>query len=277
MKNTYKIIVLLLVTLFSSCTDVVDIDLDTAPPKLVVEAFINWEKGTTGNQQTIKLTTTGSFYTNTVPIVSGATITVTNSSSVVFNFTEIPNTGKYECNNFIPILNETYTLLVIANGQTYTATETLKPVTPITTVTQDSNGGLSGNKIQLKANFQDPLATEDFYLFNYTYPNIIKPDFYATDDLFFNGNNFFSVLQETNNATDLEVGNVITITHFGVSKNHYNYLAKLLSISGNNGGSPFQSPPATVRGNVINQTNFDNYPLGFFNLSESDKETYTIQ
>lgn len=277
MKNTYKIIALLLLTIFTSCTDVVDINLDTAPPKLVVEAFINWEKGTTGNQQIIKLTTTGSFYANSVPVVSGATITVTNSSNVVFNFIEIPATGKYECTNFVPTINETYTLLVVYNGETFTATETLKPVTPITSITQDANGGISGNKIQLKANFQDPIATEDFYLFNFTYPNIIKPDFYTADDLFFNGNNFFSVLQQTNNETDLEAGNVINVTHYGVSKNHYNYLAKLLSISGNNGGSPFQSPPATVRGNIINQTNFNNYALGFFNLSESDKKTYTIQ
>ena len=277
MKSTYKFLALLSLTFFTSCTEVVNLNLNTAPPKLVVEAFINWEKGTTGNQQSIKLSTTTSFYNNTVPIVSGATITVTNSSGVVFNFVETPTTGRYECTNFIPILNETYTLNVISNGQTYTATESLKPVTPITTITQDTNGGISGSNIQIKANFQDPVATEDFYLFNYTYPNIIKPDFYTTDDVFFNGNNFFSVLQETNNGKDLEVGNVITITHYGVSKNNYSFLSKLLSISGNDGGSPFQSPPATVRGNIVNQTNFENYPLGFFNLSESDKKTYTIQ
>jgi hypothetical protein len=277
MKKINKIIVLFLVIILSSCTEVVDGNLDNSEPKLVVEAFINWEKGTLGNQQEIKLTTTGSFYSNTVPTVSGATITITNSSNTVFNFVEIPNTGKYECSNFVPVINETYTLLVISGGQTYKATETLKAVAPITSVTQDSNGGISGNKIEVKANFTDPINSEDYYLFNYKYPNIIKPDYYTTDDEFFNGNSFFSVLFSPNNGNDLAPADVITITHYGVSKNHYEYLNKLLSIAGNSGGGPFQSPPVTVKGNVINQTDFSNYPLGYFSLSESDKKVYTVQ
>lgn len=277
MKNINKITALFLLIILSSCTEVVNVDLESTEPKLVVEAFINWEKGTLGNQQSIKLTTTGNFYTNTVPVVSGATVKITNSSNTVFDFIEIPNTGKYECFNFIPVLNETYTLLVISAGQTYLATETLRSVASITSVTQDTNGGISGNKIQVKANFSDPIITEDYYLFNYKYPNILKPDYYTTDDEFFNGNSFFSALFETNNGNDIVQGEVITITHYGVSRNHYEFLNKLLSIAGSSGGGPFQSPPVTVKGNVINQTNFSNYPLGYFNLSESDKKVYTVQ
>lgn len=277
MKHINKLTALFLLIILSGCTDVVDVNLDTAEPKLVVEAFINWEKGTLGNQQSIKLTTTGSFYNNTVPVVSGATVKITNSTNTVFDFIEIPNTGKYECSNFIPVLNETYTLLIVSAGQTYLATETLRSVVPITSVTQDSNGGISGNKIQVKANFSDPGVSEDYYLFNYSYQNILKPDYYTTDDEFFNGNSFFSLLFETNNGVDIVQGDVITITHYGVSRNHYEFLNKLLSIAGNVGGAPFQSPPVTVKGNVINQTNFSNYPLGYFNLSESDKKVYTVE
>jgi hypothetical protein len=50
-----------------------------------------------------------------------------------------------------------------------------------------------------------------------------------------------------------------------------------LSIAGNNGGGPFQSPPATLRGNIINATNFDNYALGYFRLSETDSGNYIIE
>jgi hypothetical protein len=72
-------------------------------------------------------------------------------------------------------------------------------------------------------------------------------------------------------------GDKITVTHFGISQSYYNYLSVLLSIASNGGGSPFQSPPATVRGNLINITNAANYPLGYFSLSESDKREYIIQ
>ena len=51
----------------------------------------------------------------------------------------------------------------------------------------------------------------------------------------------------------------------------------LVSIAGSNNGSPFQSPPATVRGNIINNTNFDNYALGYFSVSEVDTQNYVVQ
>ena len=36
--------VFILATLLVGCEDVVDVDLNTAPPKLVIEASINWQK-----------------------------------------------------------------------------------------------------------------------------------------------------------------------------------------------------------------------------------------
>ena len=270
MKYLYLILILISVT---SCTEVVDVKLDTANPKLVVEASINWQKGTAGNIQKIILTSTADYYTNKTPVVSNATVTVSNSLNVVFNFIETPNTGQYICNNFIPVINETYKLTIVSNGKTYTATETLKPIAKIETIIQDSNGGFTNDQIQVNANFIDPVATEDFYLFKYEYPNTIKPDIYVTEDAFYNGNPFFSQSFKDN----LKTGDVIKITHFGVSKQYFKYLEILLSISGNNGGGPFQSPPVTVRGNVINQTNQDDFPFGYFNLSEIDSKTYTIQ
>ena len=43
----------------------------------------------------------------------------------------------------------------------------------------------------------------------------------------------------------------------------------------NNG--PFETQPATLRGNCINQTNQENFPFGYFRLSEVDEVIYTIQ
>jgi hypothetical protein len=51
----------------------------------------------------------------------------------------------------------------------------------------------------------------------------------------------------------------------------------LLDVAGSNGGSPFATPPATVRGNIINQTNNDNFALGYFQLSEMDTKNYVVQ
>jgi len=74
----------------------------------------------------------------------------------------------------------------------------------------------------------------------------------------------------------LESGQNIDISLSGISKQYFNYMKILVSIAGNSNGSPFQSPSATVRGNVINTTTEANYPLGYFSLSEQDTKTYTI-
>ena len=271
-----KLIILLLVIapfLFSGCEEVIQVDTKTAAPRLAVEATINWKKGTAGNIQNIKLTTTAGYFENAVPVISGAIVYIKNSSNTVFNFIEKTNTGIYICSDFIPVLNETYTLTIKTNGQTYTATETMHSMAPITRLVQNDKGGFTGKNIEVKAYFNDPADQENYYMYRYEYKNVKKSNLYADEDTYFNGNEFFSITQNDS----LKLGDKINITHLGISKNYYNYINIITSLSGNNGGGPFQSPPSTIRGNIVNTTNPDNYPLGYFSVSEIDAKEYTIQ
>ena len=56
MKKLITILLLLTAFVFTSCEEVINVNVDTAPPRLAVEAAINWQKGTAGNEQIIKLT-----------------------------------------------------------------------------------------------------------------------------------------------------------------------------------------------------------------------------
>lgn len=109
MKNIVKLIFFsFIISLFWSCEDVVDVDLDTSAPKLVIDAAIKWQKGTPGNLQIIKLSTTSSFYDSKIKPASNAVITITNLAST-YNFIETTGTGEYICTNFNPVLNQNYT------------------------------------------------------------------------------------------------------------------------------------------------------------------------
>ena len=255
-----------------SCEDVVDVDLDTANPKLVIEASILWKKGTNGNEQKIKLSTTTDYYSNVIPLVSGATVFITDSSNT-YNFIEIPGTGEYICGNFNPVIGETYFLTVIANGETYTATESLIASPTIDNVEQDDEGGFLGDEIEVKFFFQDNGTTTDFYLVQFDSNFSLLSEYDVINDEFFQGNQMFGLY--TNE--DMKPTDVLTFTLHGISERYYNYLNVLLGISGGNGGSPFNTPPATVRGNFVNQTNPDNFAFGYFSLSEIDTKTYVIQ
>lgn len=276
-KFIYKItafIILFIFIIFSliSCEDVIDVNLETSKPKLVVEASILWNKGTLGNQQKIKLSTTYDYFSSNTPIVSNATVFITDSANTYF-FTENQGTGEYICDNFNPIINETYYLTVITNGETYTATETLIGVPFIDSVEQNNEGGFLGDAIEVKFFFQDNGLQNNFYLNEFQTNFNLLPEYDVIKDELFQGNQMFGLYSNEK----LKTGDELKFTLHGISERYYNYLNVILGVSGGNGGSPFSTPPATVRGNIVNQTNPDNFALGYFSLSEIDVNTFIIE
>lgn len=273
MKKLFYILIILSGLLFTGCEEVVDVDLGTAAPRLVVDASINWIKGTAGNEQTIYLSTTASYYENEVPPVSNATVFVTNSTGAVFTFTEAPGTGAYTCTDFEPAIGETYVLTVITGGETYTATETLYAVPEIGEIVQSEDGGILGDNTEVRFFFQDNGDENNWYMVRYDTPILAFPEYDVMDDSFSQGNEMFNFIDDS----DFEPGQPLDFKLYGISERYYNYMLILLSVAGGNGGGPFETPPATVRGNMVNQTNEDNYALGYFRLSEADARHYVIQ
>ncbi len=272
--KVYKIIIILFITLLTiSCEDVVDVDLETAPPQLVVNASIQWRKGTSGNDQKIKLTTTTGYFSTTIPTVSGATVFISNSNNAVFNFIEIPNTGDYKCNTFVPVLDDEYVLTIVLNGQTYTATETLKSVSAISRTTQNNEGGFTGKEIEIKSFFNDPENADNYYMFKFKSSILAIPSYDIFDDSFTQGNeNFGLYINE-----DLKSGDNLDITLFGISKRYFEYMRKLTAVAGSTSGGPFATAPASVRGNIVNKTDAKNFAYGYFNVSETDFKNYVIE
>ena len=270
----YKILVFLALTIFTtSCEEVIDVKLDTTSPQLVVNASIEWQKGTLGNKQKIKLTTTTGYFNTTIPTVSGATVFITNSNDVIYNFIEKPNTGEYVCTNFVPVWDEAYTLTINLNGQTYTATETLKSVSSITNISQNNKGGFTGDQIEIKSFFNDPANADNYYMFKFKSNVSAIPSYDIFDDGFTQGNENFGLY----NNEDLKSGDNLDLTLYGISKRYFEYMRKLTAVAGSSSGGPFATPPATVRGNIVNQTNAKNFALGYFTLSETDYRNYIVQ
>jgi hypothetical protein len=266
------IISLLALLVFASCETKVDIPLDTANPKLVIDANILWQKGTSGSTQKIKLTTTTDFYSSTIPVVSGALVTVSNSANTIFSFVETPNTGEYICSNFVPVINETYTLNIQYAGQNYTATEKLLATPNIDSVEQTTVQGFGGDVIQVKYFFQDNGSEINYYLIGIKSPLDVAPKYRAQKDEFFQGNQMFGFYTDK----DLKPGDQLFFSLEGITLRYHNYMQKLINISGGAGGSPFSTPPVTLRGNIINLTNDADFPLGYFHLSEIDTRNYTV-
>ena len=269
----FKYILLVLITFsFLNCQDVISVDLETAPPRLVVEASINKYKEDSGAVQKIRLTTTTGFYEPEVPVVSGATIYVENENGIRFDFIEQAQTGEYTCEDFVVTLNESYTLVMLVGTETYTATEVFKPVPDVVSVTQNNDIGFGQNTKELKFFYQDNGATDNFYMEKITNPLLPLPKYGVKSNELFKGNMMYGIYL----SDKLDVGTAITFELFGITERYKNYMGKLL-IAANNGSGPFQQTPPTVRGNIVNQTNSDHYALGYFRLSEVSKYLYTVE
>ncbi|SHG86398.1 protein of unknown function [Flavobacterium defluvii] len=261
---------LLFVFSLVSCEDVVNLDLETGETKLVIDAEIIWKKGTTGNEQTIKISKTAPYYSGSTPKVTGAQVRVENSNGDVFTFNET-EAGVYKCTNFVPVIDMEYKLFITAEGQSYTAAEKLTSATPINKIEQKTVPDFGGEDvIELTFYYNDPADQKNFYVTDYQSEFLIYPEYEITDDEFFNGNE----ISTRYSHEDMKTGNTVKITHRGVSKNFFNYWKLILDASSSN---PFSIPPGNIRGNIVNTNNADNYAFGYFRLCEADERSYVVQ
>ena len=254
-----RIVTLLFVfALFTSCEEVVDIDLTTSDPRLVIEASVNiMENGT--SDSTVKLTLTAPFFDGQIPTVDDASVMISGDNGIVYSFDYTDN-GIYT-SALIPESDVNYTLEVIYKGETYSATEQLVSVSSLEFVEQNDDGGFSGEDIELKAFFTDPEGLGDHYFFEGISERGIELDTFY--DEFFDGNQIFAFYS----VEDLESGDVVRFNLYGVNDQFYNFMFILLQQGSDQGGGPFETQPATVRGNMINETNIDNFPLGYLRVS----------
>ncbi len=276
-----KQIAIIACLIFASCEDVIDVAVPTAAPRLVVEASLDWEKGSIGNNQTIKLkTSTPYFDTTTNNIVTGATVKVTNNNSgAEFTFTD-QNDGTYTTSVFIPVVNDTYTLEIVYNGENYQASETLKSVSDINRITQSLEGGFDDEVLDVTLFWDDPADEENYYLVRVLEVGDLFPFLEEISDEFINGNEIDDFFEKDDDADDpteeFNPGDTVDISLYGISERYHNYM-QLLIEQYDSGGDPFSSVAAEIRGNCINTTTPDNYAFGYFRLTQVVKASYTFQ
>lgn len=261
---------LLMVLLLTSCEEVVHLDLDTGEAKIVIDAEIQWKKGTNGNNQIIKISKMAPYYNGTTPKVSGAQVRVENSNGDVFTFNE-SEPGSYICNNFVPVINMDYTLYVKAEGQSFKAVEKLISVTKINKVEQTQMPDITGpDLIVLTYYYNDPADQENYYLADYKSDFLHYHEYILSNDESTNGN----VINTSFSDADMKSGKTVDIVHRGISKQFYNYMSLVLKASEGNGSS---TPPSNIRGNIVNSNDPKNFALGYFRLSESDSVSYLVK
>lgn len=281
MKNYIYPLLLTMLLSILSCTEVIDIEVPEESPRLVIEASMDWFKGTEGNEQLIKLSMSTPYFDNLIETpVKGAMVKVINDSDKTEFMFNDQNDGNYTTTDFIPVMGQSYTLEIIHDNERYLASETMTPVTEITSVYQSRENGFDKDALEVNIEFNDPKNIENHYLSKFQRRGDLFQTLFEVKDEFTDGNKMSIFYEKLDNddsgETEFEPGDIVDIYLHGLSEQYYNYI-KLLREQSSVAGGPFSTTPAEIKGNCINTTSPENYAFGYFRLTEVDKKVYQFE
>lgn len=253
---------ILIVILFSSCEKIIDLNLDNTEPKIVIESIFTDQNLRHG----VSISYTSDFKNSNAKIpVTGAVVTLREEGGATLTFTE-PTPGNYSSSRYKGVPGKKYTLSVMVNGVTYSATSVMPMPVAIKSLNQAELTFFGESRKIIQLNYQDPIGIPNFYFNRVFVNNMRRDDFSVESDRFNDGkevkNNIFV------DEPDLEIGDIVRIQMLTIDGNVYRYLFSITQITGNGG-------PPTAPANP--NSNFNNGALGYFSASTSTEETITIE
>lgn len=265
----------LLILIFSSCEDVIDLDLTNVPPQVVIEGFVSDQPG----PYSIKISKTADFYDpNSFPPEENAIVILSDDQGNEEILTET-SPGIYETATLQGQRGVTYTLEVQLEGATYTATskmpEQLIPLDSLST-TFEEESLFFDEGYYATAFFNDPPDIDNYYrlqvLVNGEVYFFIDLDdeeavpqedinFWLTNDKFTDGN-----LQDYEFPHTLKVGDTMDVTLQHLDRSTFDYYRTLVDVI--NGGGVAPSNPIT---------NMSDGALGYFGAFSVTRNSVVVE
>ncbi|CAG2531500.1 protein of unknown function (DUF4249) [Maribacter dokdonensis] len=296
------ILIILGFILFISCEDVIEVELPENDTRLVVNGVIRVDENQEFLPIEIAFSESSSFFDeNTVASLKSAIIYYGTPNADapeilegggISNLAEVePGSGiwvpdpSFDSDQRIRVSSieegDVFQLILETENEQFFATTTYVKSVPIDSLEQGDETLFSGDETEVIVTFTDPGESNDFYLLDLDFG-----EFLVTEDEFYQGQTFvFSYFYD--NELAINTSSVVNISLLGVDEQFYNYMNQIIVQSGGDQG-PFQTPAATVRGNIINVTGIDNdevvdnversdnFALGYFAIVEEYTDSITI-
>jgi len=269
------------ILLLIGCEDVIDIDTPSEPPRLSIDALIRIDESEPITKVVVKANLTSSFFDDTeaadLDEIRIVNIDYEPSGASDQNFIVLNESspGRYEAFKNTSFFTDGRLELSITYGDNrYLAATTYVPAVPIDRLEQGEGELFTGEETEIRVAFTDNASREDFYLFDFDFN-----EYLVTDDGFYQGQTFeFSYFYDE----DVKPGMQILVEILGIDQPFFNYMNQLIVQAGGDQG-PFQTPSATVRGNILNVTHSDteenrnDFALGYFAVCQTFSESIEIK
>jgi len=230
----------------SSCQKVIHVDLNSADPQLVVEAYVT----DAPDSIWVKLTKTVNFSDkNEFPPVDNAEVIISDNEGNSEKLTQTAP-GIYRAINMQGTPGRTYNLEINYNNKKYTASSYMNFPVEIDSITLGKSF-FSGN-VTVQIHFTDPGNTKNYYRYLREINGLKQTDFNIISDDLRNGQSSFVTL--STGMRKLSPGDTVICYLHSIDFNTYEYYRTFNQI--NNTG------PTATPGNPIG--NISNGAIGFF-------------
>lgn len=161
MKTIHQMTALLALVsaLAPACTEVIELDLNTTAPRLVIEGYVNDQPG----PYYVKVSETLNFdAANNWPAVSGATVLINDNEGVLDTLLEV-EPGLYATTHLQGFPGNTYTLIVEVDGKKHIAVSTMPRPVALDTAYLTKSAVMGGENVIPVLEFTDPAGEANYY------------------------------------------------------------------------------------------------------------------
>lgn len=260
-KAIYSI-VLATVVILSSCEKVIDYELNTTTPRLVIEANVT----NNADYSSVTLSKSKNFTdNNTFETVSNALVVITDNAGNADTLKEI-QPGTYKPTKMMGVPGQTYFLTVEAEGKVYTAESQMPMAVSLDSISFNSISRFGEITVFPAPHYQDPANENNYYRFLEYVNGERSTSIFISNDLLYDGQYVNQSLRSFSDELKIESGKTVEILMMTIDANVYQYFNSLSQISG--GGGPNQSgTPANPL------TNISGGALGYFSACTIQKKS----
>jgi len=289
------ILILFSALLFTSCEDVIDVDLEEGKPQLTVDAILT----NLDEPQFVRLTLSGNYFdASSVTPITNALVELTDSDGNNYTFKSPDENGKYELDSQFDslVVGREYYLKVTYNNEVFTSKSVVRQVPAIDSITWSRENIPFGDvdsiwAVQFWA-YDNP-GLGDAYWVKATRNGVVKISpqsiTVAYDGSTGRGaktDNIPFILPIRASITPggfagppdgeefIEVGETVGVQLFSISLDFAEYLT-ILQDQLNNGGL-FAKPPTNLPTNISNQNSNGSKALGWFEVSNVSTDSGEI-
>lgn len=269
MKKPFSIIAIATL-LLTSCTKVIDLDLNSSEPQTVIEGSI----GTAGDPTLIKITKSINFdESNNFPWVQNAIVTVSDDLGNTETLFE-KSPGNYSSSTFLGVAGKTYYLNVSSEGKSFTSQSTIPSQIYFDSLTvkevMSTGGGPGGGQgggtsYKVTVHYSDPADETNYYRFIEYHNGEQQSSIFIFDDKLANGQSVSTELISFNRK--INSGDTLSIEMQCIDKPVYEYFRSFGNLFG---GPQNASTPANPYTNIIGGK------LGYFSAHTTQKITFVI-